>query len=51
MSMAVTTEERFESDIEAFLISAEGGYVRKNVAYNLKLVLYPDKLISFIRRN
>lgn len=29
MSITVTTEKQFESDIEAFLISAEGGYTRE----------------------
>lgn len=30
MSITVTTEKQFESDIEAFLISAEGGYIKGN---------------------
>ena len=50
MSITVTTEKQFESDIEAFLISAEGGYTKGNGIYNPKLGLYPDKLISFIQR-
>lgn len=50
MSITVTTEKQFESDIEAFLISAEGGYTKGNGTYNPKLGLYPDKLISFIQR-
>lgn len=28
MSITATTEKQFESDIEAFLISAEGGYTK-----------------------
>ena len=50
MGITVTTEKQFESDIEAFLISAEGGYTKGNGTYNPKLGLYPDKLISFIQR-
>ena len=50
MSITVTTEKQFESDIEAFLISAEGGYTKGNGTYNPKLGVYPDKLIAFIRR-
>ncbi len=42
--------KQFESDIGAFLISAEGGYTKGNGTYNPKLGLYPDKLISFIKR-
>lgn len=48
MSITVTTEKQFESDVEAFLISDEGGYTRGNGTYNPKLGLYPNKLISFI---
>ena len=50
MSITVATEKQFESDIEAFLISFEGGYTKGNGTYNPKLGLYPDKLISFIQR-
>ena len=50
MSITATTEKQFESDIEAFLISAEGGYTKGIGTYNPKLGLYPDKLISFIQR-
>ena len=50
MGITATTEKQFESDIESFLISAEGGYTRGNGIYNPKLGLYPDKLISFIQR-
>ena len=50
MSITVTTEKQFESDVEAFLISDEGGYTRGNGTYNPKLGLYPNKLISFIQR-
>ena len=50
MSITVTTEKQFESDIEAFLISDEGGYIKGSGTYSPKLGLYPDKLISFIKR-
>lgn len=30
MSVTVTTEKQFESDVEAFLISAEGGCWRRH---------------------
>ena len=50
MSITVTTEKQFESDIEAFLISSEGGYTKGNGTYNPMLGLYPNKLISFIQR-
>lgn len=50
MSITVTTEKQFESDIETFLISTEGGYTKGNGTYNSKLGLFPDKLISFVQR-
>lgn len=50
MGITVTTEKQFELDIEAFLISTEGGHTKGNGTYNPKLGLYPDKLISFIQR-
>ena len=45
-----TTEKRFETDIESFLISAEGGYTRTNDTYDKKECLYVDTLINFIKR-
>ena len=50
MGITVTTEQQFESDIETFLISAEGGYAKGHGTYSPKLGLYPDKLVSFIQR-
>ena len=50
MSITAATEKQFESDIEAFLISDEGGYIKGSGAYSPKLGLYPDKLTSFIKR-
>ena len=45
-----TTEKRFESDIESFLISAQGGYTKTNDTYDKKECLYVDTLINFVRR-
>ena len=50
MNITVTTEKRFEADIESFLISDKGGYTKGNGIYDPKLGVYPDKLISFIKR-
>lgn len=44
-----TTEKRFESDIEAFFLSAAGGYTKCEDEYDPKLGLYPDTLIRFIQ--
>ena len=44
-----TTEKRFESDIEAFFLSAAGGYTRCEDVYDPKLGLYKDTLIRFIK--
>ena len=44
-----TTEKRFESDIEAFFLSAAGGYAKCDDAYDPKVGLYPDTLIRFIQ--
>ena len=43
-----TTEKRFESDIEAFLISPDGGYEKGADTYDTKLGLYVRSLITFI---
>ena len=43
------SEKRFESDIEAFLISAEGGYIRPTEKYDAAAGLYVDTLINFIK--
>ena len=45
----VTTEKRFESDIEASLLSSSGGYTHNNDIYDAKLGLYTDTLIRFIK--
>lgn len=44
-----TTEKRFESDIEAFFLSAAGGYSHCEDVYDPKLGLYKDTLIRFIK--
>lgn len=46
-----TTEKRFESDIEAFFLSAAGGYTRCDDEYDPKLGLYPGTLIRFIQES
>lgn len=46
-----TTEKRFESDIEAFFLSAAGGYSKCEDEYDPKLGLYKDTLIRFIKNS
>ena len=50
MPVIDTTEKRFESDIEAYFVSAEGGYTKTTDIYDPKLGLYPKTLLAFIRR-
>ncbi|MCR5803732.1 MAG: DEAD/DEAH box helicase family protein [Clostridia bacterium] len=50
MSIEITTEKRFESDIEASFLSFDGGYTHNNDDYDPKLGLYTDTLIRFIQR-
>ena len=50
MSIDTTNEKRFESDIEASFLSPAGGYVKGTDAYDPKLGLYVDSLISFIQK-
>lgn len=45
----ITTEKRFEEDIESFLLSAEGGYTKSTDVYDPALGLYTDTLIGFIK--
>lgn len=49
MGIDVTTEKRFEADIEASFLSPEGGYTYNNDSYDAGLGLYPDTLIRFIQ--
>lgn len=44
-----TTEKRFEEDIEAFFLSAAGGYTKCEDEYDPKMGLYTDTLIRFIQ--
>ncbi len=48
MSITETTEKRFESDIEASLLS-NGEYTRNNDSYDTNLGLYPYTLIRFVK--
>ena len=50
MSIDVTTEKRFEEDIEAFFISLAGGYTKGTDTYDPALGLYVNPLIEFIQR-
>ena len=50
MSIDVTNEKQFESDIEAALLSPAGGYVKGTDTYNATLGLYVDTLINFVRK-
>ena len=43
------SEKRFESDIEAFLISEEGGYTKPTERYDAEAGLYVETLINFIK--
>ena len=45
----ITTEKQFETDIEAFLISAEGGYTKPTEKYDAEAGLYVETLINFIK--
>ena len=45
-----TKEKHFESDIEAFFISSEGGYTKGEDTYDPKQGLYVDSIISFVQR-
>ena len=49
MSINETNEKRFESDIESFFLSSEGGYTHNNDTYDAKLALYTDTLIRFVK--
>lgn len=45
-----STEKRFESDIEAFFISPEGGYAKGCDRYDTRLGVFQNTLIDFIKR-
>ncbi len=50
MSIDTTNEKRFESDIEASLISPAGGYNKGGDIYDPRLGLYVNSLIDFIKK-
>ena len=50
MAINDDSEKRFEADIEAFLLSQAGGYVRNETPYDAKLGLYPATLLDFVKR-
>ena len=50
MAIEATNEQRFESDIEAALLSPAGGYAKGAGSYNPSLGLYADTLIAFIQK-
>ena len=45
----ISTEKRFEEDIESFFLSPSGGYTHTDDIYNPEMGLYVYTLISFIR--
>ena len=49
MSIDDTKERRFESDIESFFISKEGGYTKGDGVYDHLYAVYRDKLIAFVK--
>ena len=49
MAINITTEKRFEEDIESFFLSNAGGYTKSTDTYDAKLGLYVDTLIKFIQ--
>ena len=49
MGVNITSEKQFETDIEAFLLSSEGGYTKNADPYDAKLGLFTDTLIRFIK--
>ena len=46
----ITTERRFEEDIEQFLVSCNGGYTKTTDKYDAGQGLYIGTLINFIQR-
>lgn len=44
-----TTEKRFESDIEAFFLSPEGGYTKGTAPYSPGLGLFDSVLTDFVK--
>ena len=46
----ITTEKRFEADIESFFLSPTGGYTKGADTYDAKQGLYVNTLIDFVQR-
>ncbi|MBO4372912.1 MAG: type I restriction endonuclease subunit R, partial [Bacteroidales bacterium] len=46
----ISTEKRFEADIETFLVSAQGGYTKTTDTYDPTVGLYVGTFINFIQR-
>lgn len=46
----ITTEKRFEEDIESFFLSPEGGYTKGTDKYDAKQGVFVNTLIDFIQR-
>ncbi len=46
----ITTEKRFEADIESFFLSPAGGYTKGADTYDAKQGLYVHTLIDFVQR-
>ena len=45
----ITTEKRFEEDIESFLLTEQGGYTKTTDTYDPSVGLYVDTFIGFIK--
>ena len=45
----ISTEKRFEEDIESFLLTEQGGYTKTTDIYDAKAGLYVDTFINFIK--
>ncbi len=45
----ITTEKRFEEDIESFLLTEQGGYTKTTDIYDPNVGLYVDTFIGFIK--
>ena len=48
MAINITTEKRFEEDIESFFLAPAGGYTKGTDTYDAKLGLYkyPDRFCA-----
>ena len=50
MTIDVTSEKRFESDIKASFLSPSGGYVKSTDVYDPVTGLYVRSLLDFVQR-